>query len=264
MSQLHPEPDYGETSYQGHERLAGQAALITEAESGVGRAVALAFAREGADLALSSLMRDSDIELTARLVTQAGRRAIVLCGDVRDEGYRVALARETLAGLGSLNIVVTNSGLDWAHQSFEHANSADMELELRTYNESVIFLTQTVADAMNDGGSIIHTTPMRFTHPPALQRAYATTAGAIGNYVVSHARELARRGIRLNAVTPGPVWSPRIVRMLPPETLQTFGREGLWGRPAQPAELAAIYVFLASGESNLVSGTVLHVGCAAG
>ena len=260
MRQLHPKPDYGEDSYRGCGRLTGQVALITEAESGVGRAVALAFAREGADLALAALERNAEIDETARLVQHAGRRAVVLCGDVRDEDYRQFLVKSTIARLGSLSILVTSSALEWTHGSFESASASDMELELRTHNESVIFLSQIAAAEMRDGGSIIHTTPLQSAHPVAQQRAYVTTAMAITNFVAGQTRELAKRGIRVNAVAPGAVWTPRIIAMLPPESVQQYGQDTLLGKPAQPAEIAPVYVFLASPEAKLVSGAVIQVG----
>jgi NAD(P)-dependent dehydrogenase (short-subunit alcohol dehydrogenase family) len=260
MAELNPEPDYGETSYRGSGRLEGRVALVTEADSGIGRAVALAFAREGAHLMLSCFGERGETEQTARWVVDAGRRAVISAGDVRQEAYRERLVNDTTAALGRLDILVTNSAFQWAHGPQHNSDPLDMERELRTQNESVFFLSRTVASQMNSGGSIIHTMPIQSAHPTSQLRAYATTQTAIANFTASFARQLGQQGIRVNAVAPGPVWTRRIVAMLPPDSVSTFGRDTLRGRPAQPAELASLYVFLASEESKLISGAVIPIG----
>jgi NAD(P)-dependent dehydrogenase (short-subunit alcohol dehydrogenase family) len=260
MPELNLEPDYGESSYRGHGRLTGRAALITEADSGVGRAVAIAFAREGADLVLSSRNEHEQAQVTAGWVSQAGRRAIISHGDVRLESYRRQLVDRAIEALGGLDILVTNSAFEWAHDSPESAAATDMERELRTYNESVFFLSEIVTTRMRRGGSIIHTTPMRSGPAAGELRAYATTRMAITNFTASFAQQLAGRDIRVNAIAPGPVWTPRIVAMLSADGVEDFGRDTLRGRPAQPAELAPVYVFLASEDARAISGAVVPVG----
>jgi NAD(P)-dependent dehydrogenase (short-subunit alcohol dehydrogenase family) len=260
MPELNPEPDHGETSYEGRGLLEGRVALITEADSGIGRAVAIAFAREGADLMLSSRVEPTQMEITAGWVRQAGHRAINSHGDVRQESYRRDLVDRTLYALGGLDIVVTNSAFQWAHDSLQSTAATAMEDELRTYNESVFFLSEVAASSMGPGGSIIHTTAMRSSFPAGDLRAYATTRTAVENFTASFAQRLAGRDIRVNAVAPGPVWTHRIVAMLPASALERFGRDTLRGRPAQPAELAPVYVFLASKAAKAVSGAVIPVG----
>ncbi len=260
MAELNPEPDYGETSYRGSGRLTGQVALITEADSGIGRAVALAFAREGADLMLSCCGGRPDTEESARWVLDAGRRADISSGDVRSESYRKKLVDDTVASLGRLDILVTNSAFQWSHSPQEGADPLDMEREFRTQNESVFFLSKAAAARMTAGGSIIHTMPIQSAHPTSQMRAYATTQMAIANFTASFARQLAQQQIRVNAVAPGPVWTKRLVSLLPPDTIEFFGRDTLRGRPAQPAEVAPLYVFLASGDAKLISGAVVPIG----
>jgi NAD(P)-dependent dehydrogenase (short-subunit alcohol dehydrogenase family) len=260
MAELTPEPDYGEATYRGHGRLAGRVALITEADSGIGRAVAIGFAREGADLVLSCIEDRAEIDITAAWAIKAGRRALVSLGDVRNERYRHSLVHAAVESLGRLDILVSNNAFQWAHRTLGGADATQMEEEIRTHNESIFFLSQAAAAAMRPGGSIIHTTPVQSEHPDAQIRAYATTQMAVINFTASFAQQLAAERIRVNAVAPGPVWTQRIVTMLPPESIERFGRETLRGRPAQPAELAPVYVFLASEESQLITGAVLPVG----
>lgn len=259
MPERNPEPDHGETSYEGHQRLSGRVALVTEADAGIGRAVAIAFAREGADVALSCFEDRAAAEATAEWIRTAGRRATLSVGDVRTERYRESLVRDTVYSLGRLDILVTNDAFQWAHRA-TGGDVTDTEQELRTRNESVFFLSKTAAAAMQPGGSIIHTTPMQTAHPKAELRAFATTQMAVINFTASFAQQLGPRGIRVNAVAPGPVWAPRIVATLPAEAQDMFGRDTLRGRPAQPAELAGVYVFLASDDSRLISGAVVPVG----
>ena len=260
MAELNQEPDYGETSYRGQGRLAGRVALVTEADSGIGRAVAIAFAREGVDLMLGCYDERTDVEATARWVIEAGRRAVISSGDLLDEGYRAQIVAETVKHFGRLDIVITNRAFQWAPSARVIADLRELERELRAHNESIFALSRAVAAQMTAGGSIIHTMPILSAHPTSQMRAYATTQRAIEHFTASFAHQLSRSGIRVNAVAPGPLWAPRIIAMLPPENLDSFGRDTMRGRPAQPAELAPLYVFLASDDAQLISGAVVPIG----
>jgi NAD(P)-dependent dehydrogenase (short-subunit alcohol dehydrogenase family) len=256
---LDPKPDHGEHSYRGSGRLAGCAAIVTEADAGVGRAIAIAFAREGADVVIAFLADQEGANETARWVTQSGRRAILLEGAVRDERYRTELVDRAVSELGRLDVLVNNTAFQWAHHAVKDAPASEIEREVRTNTESVLFLSKCAATRMGAGGSIIHTTTIQAAHPSAQLRAYATTQLAVANFTTSLAQQLAKEGIRVNAVAPGPVWTSRIVATLPDADFMHFGSETLLGRPAQPAELAPAYVFLASDDASYITGTVLSV-----
>jgi NAD(P)-dependent dehydrogenase (short-subunit alcohol dehydrogenase family) len=257
---LDPTPDHGEHSYEGSRRLAGCAAIVTEADSGIGRATAIAFAREGADVVIAFLGDQDAAAETARWITQSGRRAILVEGDVRDERYRTELVNRAVSEFGKLDVLVNNSAFQWAHHAVQDAPASEIEREVRTNTESVLFLSKCAAARMSAGASIIHTTTIQAAHPSGQMRAYATTQLAVANFTTSLAQQLAKDGIRVNAVAPGPVWTSRIVATLPDEDLAQFGSETLLGRPAQPAELAPAYVFLASNDASFITGTVLSVG----
>jgi NAD(P)-dependent dehydrogenase (short-subunit alcohol dehydrogenase family) len=256
---MRPRPDHGEETYRGSGRLAGKAALITGADSGIGRAVALAFAREGADVLVSYLDEHEDANATRALVEEAGRRCELAAGDVAEPAHCRALVQRAMEAFGRLDIVVNNA----AHQaSFtDIADISDEEWD-RTFatNISAMFrIVRAAVPHMKPGSAIINTASVNADSPSPQLLAYATTKGAIQNFTGGLAQLLAEKGIRANAVAPGPVWTPLIPSTMPPEKVAHFGEQVPMKRPAQPAELAPIYVMLASDEASYVSGATVAV-----
>ena len=256
---MQPRPDHGEDSYHGHNRLTGKVALITGGDSGIGRAVALAFAREGADVAIAYLNEDEDAEETARLVREAGRQALILPGDIGDEGHCQALVRQTIAEFGYLDILVNNAAFQRTHEGLADLSTEEIERTFRTNILAMFSLCKAALPQLRQGGAIINTTSIQAYNPSASLLAYAATKGAIVTFTKGLAQDLIKRGIRVNAVAPGPVWTPLIPATLPPEQAATFGQDGPMGRPAQPAELAPSYVFLASDDSRYITGEIIGV-----
>jgi NAD(P)-dependent dehydrogenase (short-subunit alcohol dehydrogenase family) len=256
---LQPSPDHGEHSYRGAARLEGRAALVTDGDSGIGRAVAIAFAREGANVLIAYLNEHAEAEETARWVTEAGRRAVLVPGDIRDALYQGILVSRALAEFGRLDILVNNAAFQWAHEPLANASASEMEQALRTQSESVFFLAKTAGAKMKPGSSIINTSAMRASHPRSALRAYASNQGAVATFTASLAQLLAPNGIRVNAVAPGPVWTPRVLAPLSEAEIAKFGADTLLGRSAQPAEIAPAYVFLASSDASYITGAVLPV-----
>jgi NAD(P)-dependent dehydrogenase (short-subunit alcohol dehydrogenase family) len=256
---MEPRPDHGEDSYRGFGRLEGKVALVTGADSGIGRAVALAFAREGADVALSYLDEDEDAREAARLVEEAGRRALLLPGDIGSaEHCRECVAR-TAAELGGLHVLVNNAAYQ-VTMPIAEVDEGRLERHFRTNIMSMFFFVQAALDHLQPGASIINVASIQAYQPSPELISYATTKGAIVTFTKGLAQELTpERGIRVNAIAPGPVWTPLIPATLPPEQVSEFGAESPMARPAQPAELAPAFVFLASDESRFVSAEVLGV-----
>lgn len=256
---MQPQPDYGVESYQGSDRLTGKAALITGGDSGIGRAVAVAFAREGADVLISYLNEDADAQETARVVEQAGRKAIAVRGDIGDEAHCQALVQRALREFGQLDILVNNAAFQMTHQGIEDLPSPEIEQTFRTNILAMFWLCKAALPHLREGGAIINTASIEAYQPKPSLLAYATTKGAIVTFTKGLAEEAIQRGIRVNAVAPGPVWTPLIPSTMPPEQTAQFGQNTPIGRPAQPAELAPAYVFLASRESSYIVGEVLGV-----
>ena len=256
---LEPVPDHGEGSYHGADRLRGCVALITGGDSGIGRAVALAFAWEGADVAISYLSEHQDAEQTAELVRSAGRRAVLFPGDVANESFCDEIVAKTVSQLGRLDILVNNAAFQRTHEKLADFSAEEIQRTLRTNLEGMFYLSKAAAARMAPGGSIINTTSIQADHPSPQLLAYATTKGGIANFTAGLAQLLAAEGIRVNAVAPGPVWTPLIPSTMPAEKVAKFGADSPLGRPAQPAELAPAYVFLASSDATYISGAVLPV-----
>ena len=256
---MEPQPDHGEDSYVGSDKLTGKKAVITGGDSGIGRAVALAFAREGADVLISYLNEHEDARETERLVTEAGRKAVLMDGDIQDASHCRAIVERAVAELGGLNILVNNA----AHQAvIDHAteiSDEEWEVTFRTNIHAMFYLCKAAIPHLGQGGSIINTTSVNADKPNPKLLAYATTKGAIQNFTVGLAQLVADKGIRVNCVAPGPVWTPLIPATMPPEMVESFGKSTPMGRPAQPRELAAPYVMLASGEASYVSGATISV-----
>jgi NAD(P)-dependent dehydrogenase (short-subunit alcohol dehydrogenase family) len=257
---MSPRPDHGEESYAGHGRLTDRVALITGADSGIGRAVALAFAREGADVAFSYLDEDDDAAETKRLVEAAGRRCLAISGDLSDEAHCAEVIRKTTTMFSRIDILVNNA----AHQGkavehFEEIDGARVVKTLMVNVAAMFHLTRLALPHMKAGGAIINTASIQAYQPSAPILDYAATKGAIVTFTKGLAQELIDRGIRVNCVAPGPVWTPLVVQSFSAEKNQKFGEQAPMKRPAQPAELAPAYVFLASGDSSFVNGEVLGV-----
>ncbi|MFS8067661.1 MAG: SDR family oxidoreductase [Byssovorax sp.] len=257
---MEPKADHGETSYEGLGRLQGRVALITGADSGIGRAVALAYAREGADVAIAYLSEHEDAAETKRIVEEAGRRAVTLPGDLADEEYCRRLVQETVAELGRIDILVNNAAEQGkAVERFEDIDAARVERTFRVNIVAMFHLTRHALPHMKKGGSIINVTSIQAYQPDAAILDYASTKGAIVTFTKGLGQHLVKRGIRVNAVAPGPVWTPLVHQSFDPETVAKFGEGSPMERPAQPAELAPAFVFLASDEASYINGEVLGV-----
>jgi len=258
-SELEPRPDYGEESYRGSGKLAEKVALVTGGDSGIGRAVALAFAREGADVLISYLEEDGDAAETVRAVTESGRRAVAVPGDIGDEAHCRNLVEQTVEELGRLDVLVNNAATQTTHERFTDIPAAEVERVFRTNVLSQFWLAQAAIPHLGPGSAIVNTTSIQAYDPSPELAHYAATKGAIATFTKALAKELVGQGIRVNAVAPGPVWTPLIAMSFPPEIVAKFGEDNPLGRPAQPAELAPAYVFLASDDARFVVGEVLGV-----
>jgi hypothetical protein len=259
-SAMREKPDYGETSYKGAGRLRDKVALVTGADSGIGRAVALAFAREGADVAIAYYNEHDDAELTARVVREAGRRSILLPGDIADPSLCEEIVTKTVAELGKLDIVVNNAAFQGkAVEKFTDLTPERIERTFRVNIMAMFHIARAALARMKPGSSIINTASIQAYQPTAAILDYATTKAAIVAFTKGLAQETIEDGVRVNCVAPGPVWTPLIAQSFEGDKLKNFGKDSPMGRPAQPRELAPAYVFLASSESNYVNGEVLGV-----
>lgn len=257
--EMKPVPDHGEASYKGSAKLTGKVALITGGDSGIGRAVAIAFAREGADIVISYLSEDDDAKSTAQLVREAGRRVITVAGDITDEAHCQWLVQRTVDELGRLDILVNNAAFQRTYQSIEEIDSDEWDRTLRTNIYAPFFLSKAAVPHLSSGSCIINTTSIQSKDPSGNLLAYATTKGAISNFTTGLSEMLGPRGIRVNAVAPGPIWTPLIPSTMPPEKVQSFGKETSLGRVGQPAELAGAYVLLASDAGSYMTGSIVPV-----
>jgi NAD(P)-dependent dehydrogenase (short-subunit alcohol dehydrogenase family) len=258
-SEMSPKPDFGEESYRGHARLEGKAALITGGDSGIGRAVALAFAREGADVLISYLNEESDAQETARAIEAAGRRCLTVAGDISDEEHCRQLVNRAIEEFGRLDVLVNNAAYQMSHESIQEISSEEFDRTFRTNVYAMFYLCKEALPRMEAGGAIINTASIQAYQPSKELLAYAATKGAIVTFSKGLVDEAMERGVRVNVVAPGPVWTPLIPSTMPEEQVRTFGQDTPEGRPAQPAELAPVYVFLASSDSSYVCGEVLGV-----
>ena len=256
---MDPRPDHGEHSYAGHGNLTDKKAIITGADSGIGRAVAIAFAREGADVVISYLSEDKDAAETQRLVEQAGRKALLIPGDISDPAHCRTIVERAVQTFGRVDILVNNAAHQATFQSVEDISDEEWEVTFATNIHAMFYLVKAALPHMGEGSSIINTTSINADKPNEQLLAYATTKGAIHNFTAGLAQMLAERNIRVNAVAPGPVWTPLIPSTMPPEAVKTFGQQTPMGRAAQPAELAPPYVLLASGEASYITGATIPV-----
>lgn len=256
---MDPVPDCGEDSYVGSGRLAGRKAIITGGDSGIGRAVAIAYAREGADVLISYLDEHEDAEATAALVREAGRQCVLVAGDIQRRAQCQAIVQRALDELGGVDILVNNAAYQMAHKSLQDFTEDELERTFRTNVFATFFLTQAAAPHMPPGASVINTASINADKPNATLVAYAATKGALQNLTGGLAQLLAEQGIRVNCVAPGPVWTPLIPSTLGAEKASKFGQNVPLQRPAQPAELAAPYVMLASEQASYIAGATVAV-----
>jgi len=260
-SEMRTRPDHGERGYRGAGRLKDRRALVTGGDSGIGRAVAVAFAREGADVAVSYLPEEeADAQESLRLIEEAGRRALPLPGDIRSEEHCRALVDSTVDAFGGLDILVNNA----AYQMATPGGIADITTEqfdrvMKTNLYALFWLCKFAVEAMPPGSTIVNTSSIQGTNPSPSLMDYATTKAGIVDFTKALADDVAKRGIRVNAVAPGPIWTPLIPATMPPEQYREFGKDVPLGRPGQPAELAPAYVFFASDESSYITGEILGV-----
>ncbi|WP_305038154.1 SDR family oxidoreductase [Cellulomonas triticagri] len=258
---LAPEADHGASTYRGSGRLAGRKAIITGGDSGIGRAVAIAFAREGADLVLSYLPEEQeDAEAVAALVREAGRTVVLAPGDVADEAYSRSLVRTALDELGGLDTLAIVAGRQQFVEDIADLTSESFDQTFRTNVHALFWLVQEAVPHLPKGSSIITTSSIQAYQPAPILVDYATTKAAINTISKALAQQLAPKGIRVNVVAPGPIWTPlQTAGGQPPSALPEFGEQTPYGRAGQPAELAPAYVYLASQESGYVSGETLNV-----
>lgn len=259
-AELQPSADHGEQSWTGRSRLVGKRALITGGDSGIGRAVAIAFAKEGADVVIAHLPQEADdAQVTADAVKAEGRRVALHAGDLRTAAANRELAQAAVRELGGIDIVVANAAYQMTHDELEGFPDEQVERTFATNVFGPFWLIKALADELADGGVVLVTTSVQAYSPSEHLLDYAATKAALNNYVVNLAAELGPRGIRVNAVAPGPIWTPLIPATMAPDKVEGFGSDTPLGRPGQPVEVAAAYVFLASDEASYVSGTVLGV-----
>jgi len=255
-----PQPDHGESSYVGSGKLTGKRALITGGDSGIGRAVAIAYSREGADVAIVHMPEEQDdAETTAALIRDAGRTALTIAGDIRDEEFCLAAVDATVDALGGLDVLVLNAAYQKNREGFENIPTEEFDRVFRTNIYSMMWFGRAALPHLKPGSSIISTTSIQAFNPSPGLIDYAMTKAAQVAFTKALAEELGPRGIRVNAVAPGPIWTPLIPATSWPDKLPTFGQDTPLGRAGQPAELAPAYVLLASGEASYISGAILPV-----
>jgi NAD(P)-dependent dehydrogenase (short-subunit alcohol dehydrogenase family) len=258
-AKMSPRPDHGEGSYKGSGRLLGKKAIITGADSGIGRAVTLAYAREGADVLISYLNEHEDADETRRLVEDAGRTAVLVPGDIQHAAHCRKIVETAVAELGGVDLLVNNAAHQASFKALEEISDEEWELTFRVNMHAMFYLTKAAVPHMKPGSAIINTASINADKPNPTLLAYATTKGAIQNFTAGLAQLLADKGIRANAVAPGPIWTPLIPSTMPAEKVAHFGEQAPMKRPGQPAELATAYVMLADPLSSYVSGATIAV-----
>src|SRR3954453_5297653 len=257
--EMTPKPDHGERSYKGSGKLEGRTALITGADSGIGRAVAIAFAREGADVLISYLEEHEDARETARWVEQSGRKAVLMAGDVADPKHCKQLVERAIREFGHLDVLVNNAAYQMSFKSLDEISEAEWDKTFRTNIHSMFYLSKAAVPQMKPGSTIVNTTSINAKSPNPTLLPYATTKGAIANFTAGLAQLLADKGIRVNCVAPGPIWTPLIPSTMPADAVEKFGKNTPLGRPGQPAELAPVYVLLACNDSSYMTGALIPV-----
>jgi NAD(P)-dependent dehydrogenase (short-subunit alcohol dehydrogenase family) len=260
IAEMTPRADHGETSYRGLGRLTDKVALITGGDSGIGRAVAIAFAREGADVILSYLPEEAaDAEDTARWVEQAGRRAVRLPGDIRDESHCEGMVEQAFDTFGRLDVLVNNAAFQSTNDGIEQFSTEEFDRSFKTNVYAMFWLCRAAFPRLQPGACIVNTASIQAFDPSPQLLAYAPTKAAIVNFTKALSQVAMKKGVRVNAVAPGPVWTPLIPSTMPSEKVQEFGAHTSFERAAQPVEIAPVFVFLASNESRYVTGEVYGV-----
>ncbi|WP_433222875.1 glucose 1-dehydrogenase [Dactylosporangium sp. CS-047395] len=252
-------PDHGEESYRGSGRLVGKATVVTGGDSGIGRAVAIAFAREGADVLISYLDEHEDARETAKLVEEAGRKAVLVPGDLADLATCQTVVRRAVEEFGRIDVLVNNAAYQMTHESVEDISDEEWTRTFEINIHAMFRLVKAALPNLPQGSAIINTSSVNYDQPKPTLLPYATTKGAIANFTAGLAQMLGDRGIRVNAVAPGPIWTPLIPSTMPPEQVEEFGKNTPLGRPGQPAEVAPAYVLLASDEGSYISGAIVPV-----
>jgi NAD(P)-dependent dehydrogenase (short-subunit alcohol dehydrogenase family) len=253
-NEMKPVPDHGETSYKGSGKLTDKKAIITGGDSGIGRAVAIAYAREGADVLISYLNEDADAKETARLVEEAGRKAVLVSGDISKAEQCRAIVDKAVQEFGRVDILVNNAAFQMDHETLEEISDEEWDHTIATNLSAFFHLTKAAIPHMQPGSAIIGSSSVNSDTPKPTLVPYSVTKAGIANMCASLAQLLGPKGIRVNSVAPGPIWTPLIPSTMPTEQVKSFGGQSPLGRPGQPAELAPVYVLLASDEASYVSG----------
>jgi NAD(P)-dependent dehydrogenase (short-subunit alcohol dehydrogenase family) len=259
QARMDPVPDCGEDSYRGSGKLTDKRAIITGGDSGIGRAVAIAFAREGADVLISYLNEDDDARDVARYVEDAGRRCVLVSGDLSDPAHCRAVVDRAVREFGGIDILVNNAAYQMMHQSLEEIDDEEWDYTFRLNVGAYFYLSKAALPHMGPGSSIIGSSSVNSDSPNPTLAPYAATKAAIANFSASLAQLLGDKGIRVNSVAPGPIWTPLIPSTMPPKSVESFGDNVPLGRAGQPAELAPIYVLLASDDASYISGARVAV-----
>ena len=258
-SEMDPKPDYGEESYKGSGKLKGKAAVITGGDSGIGRAVALAFAREGADVLISYLSEEADAKETARVVEAAGRKCVTVAGDISEEAHCQAIIDRAVKEFGKVDILVNNAAFQMSREDIEEISTEEFDRTLKTNLYAMFWLTKAAVPHMPEGGAVINTSSIQADSPSPQLLPYAMTKAAIQNFTGGLAQMLGKKGIRANCVAPGPIWTPLIPATMPPEKVKNFGKDVALGRAGQPAELPPVFVLLASDDASYMAGATVAV-----
>lgn len=259
QSRMNPVPDCGENTYRGAGKLTGKRAIITGGDSGIGRAVAIAFAREGADVLISYLNEDDDAREVARFVEDAGRKCVLVSGDLSDPAHCRAVVERAVQEFGGIDILVNNAAYQMMHKSLNEIGDEEWDYTFRLNIGAYFHLAKAAVPHMNPGSSIIGSSSVNSDTPNPTLAPYAATKAAIANFSASLAQLLGDKGIRVNSVAPGPIWTPLIPSTMPPESVESFGDNTPLGRAGQPSELAPIYVLLASDDASYISGARVAV-----
>ena len=259
LGEMTPKPDHGEESYRGSGKLTGKAAVITGGDSGIGRAVAIAFAREGADVLVHYLNEHEDANDTAKYVEEAGRKCVLMSGDLADRAHTKTIIPRAVEEFGKVDILVNNAAFQMSHDSLDEVSDDEWDYTLAVNLSAMFTLCKDALPHMQPGASIINSSSVNSDNPSPNLAPYAMTKAGIANFSASLAQMLAEKGIRVNSVAPGPIWTPLIPATMPEEKVESFGEQVPIGRAGQPAELAPVYVVLASDEASYVSGARIAV-----
>lgn len=256
---LTPTADHGEKSYRGSGKLEGKTAIITGGDSGIGRAVAIAYAREGADVLISYLEETEDAKETAKYIEEAGKKAVLVKGDISEEAHCKKIVEKAVEEFGKIDILVNNAAFQMARETLQEIPSEEWDYTFKTNIYAMFWLCKAAEPHMKPGSTIVNTTSINAYKPKPILLAYAATKGAIQNYTANLGQILAEKGIRVNCVAPGPIWTPLIPSTMPEEEVKNFGKNTPLGRAGQPAELAPVYVLLASEDSSYMTGSTVQV-----